>query len=151
LAPNHCIFERAVPPAFSVIIRLDRTVRIKMESVQNARRAVFFLYFRKKCETRRFLSKKRPKGKAPKEKAHQGNRSGMGRFVDIFDSEWKRPHGTPFHRPSSSMIINDVFHGRTSGQEGEREEQKRVVDGIEWPRPAGHDAARSCRVEWGSY
>jgi hypothetical protein len=55
-------FERAVPPGRSVVARLDGTVRIKMESVQNANLVSFFLNIRlqqngirQKCEARRFL------------------------------------------------------------------------------------------------
>jgi hypothetical protein len=114
-------FERAVPPASSRITRLDRTVRIKMESVQNARRAVFFYISGKSARRAVFFRKSAPKEDAQRKSAsRQGNRSGMGRFVDIFESEWKRPHGTPFHRPSTSLIYS--IAERQAKKESERSE-----------------------------
>jgi hypothetical protein len=100
------IFERAVPPSRSRITRLDGTVRIKMESVQNACRIDSILNFhwywnkmgiRLKCEARCFLFRISGKSSrravfyrksAPKEARfpQQRNRSGMGlsRFVGVF-------------------------------------------------------------------
>jgi hypothetical protein len=100
-----------------------------------------FLYFQKKCEARRSLSKKAP------------NQRNMASWTSSFFSERNRPHGTPF--PPTTLI--DMFHGRArgrnnviviitcetgSGQDGEREERKtsRRLNGVERPatRPQCH-------------
>jgi hypothetical protein len=121
-------FERAVSPSRSGATRLDGTVRIKMESVQNACRVDFYFkfpsvleqygdpakmrgalcsfpYFQKSARRAAFYRK----SAVPKEARfpQQRNRSGMGQplcgRLHLRLRKETFPHGTPFHRPSSSI------------------------------------------------